>query len=70
MLEKIFYLCDGEKEDCEKTHCYKAVDDGFCRHTTDVSHALNFVKEEHGGHISYQEKVAAAKKVPRRESRV
>ena len=33
------YLCDGEVPSCSKTACYKR---GLeCRHTTDVTHALN-----------------------------
>lgn len=46
------YLCDGEVLDCPKTSCYK--NNGDCRHTTDVSHALNhdcercFVSDDFG----------------------
>ena len=39
-MEKVFYLCDGEKENCKKNTCYK--NEGVCRHTTDISHAMNF----------------------------
>lgn len=39
-MEKIFYLCDGERENCKKRNCYK--NGGDCRHTTDISHAMNF----------------------------
>lgn len=35
----ILYLCDGAVEACPKTSCYKRGRE--CRHTTDVTHALN-----------------------------
>lgn len=37
---KVLYLCDKQKEDCEKTNCSEE----FCHHTADVSHAINFEK--------------------------
>ncbi len=37
---KVLYLCDKQKEDCEKTNCSEE----FCHHTSDVSHAINFEK--------------------------
>ena len=39
-IDKIFFLCDGEREKCKKRGCYK--NGGNCRHTTDISHAMNF----------------------------
>lgn len=39
-MEKIFYLCDGERENCKKRNCYK--NGGDCRHTTDISHGIPF----------------------------
>ena len=42
-MEKIFYLCDGERENCKKRNCYK--NGGDCRHTTDISHAMNFERQ-------------------------
>jgi hypothetical protein len=46
---RIFYLCDGEKEDCKKKSCYKNMcykyaDDPklVCRRTADIRHAKNF----------------------------
>lgn len=45
MAEKVFYLCDGEVPECRKGHCYKQTDDNPCRHTSDVSHAINFQKK-------------------------
>ena len=46
---RIFYLCDGEKEDCKKKSCYKNIcykyaDDPklVCRRTADIRHAKNF----------------------------
>lgn len=44
-IKQIWYLCDGEKTDCKKTHCFKNEEDG-CRHTSDVKHAINFTKKE------------------------
>lgn len=35
----ILYLCDGDVPACGKNECYKR--GGECRHTTDVTHALN-----------------------------
>lgn len=44
-MRKIFFLCDGEKEDCHKTHCYKQKEEKDpCRHTTDINHAMNYEK--------------------------
>lgn len=37
---KVLYLCDKQKDDCEKTNCSEE----FCHHTADVSHAINFKK--------------------------
>lgn len=37
--KRIFYLCDGKVESCNKTLCYKF--DGPCKHTENVSHAIN-----------------------------
>ena len=50
---KVFFLCDGEKEDCKKTCCYKNTDDTPCKRTSDINHAKNFEKMRHGG---YREK--------------
>ena len=58
MEKRIWYLCDGEKPDCPKTHCYKNTDVEPCRHTRDIDHAANFTKEETGGRISYREVAA------------
>ncbi len=44
--EKIMYLCDGEKQDCRKTLCYKK--GGECHYTSDVEHARSFKKEKNG----------------------
>lgn len=43
MKQVIFYLCDGEKEDCKKRSCYK--NGGECEHTKDIKHARNFEKK-------------------------
>lgn len=40
---RVFYLCNGEKEDCGKNTCYK--NGGDCRHTRDVRYAKNFYDE-------------------------
>lgn len=46
MKEKtIWYLCDGEKEECKKRHCYKKTKENPCRHTKDINHAVNFKKK-------------------------
>ncbi len=44
-MDKILFLCDGEKADCKKKHCYKETDPedpDCCRHTADVAHAIHF----------------------------
>lgn len=41
----VLYLCDGEKAECKKKHCYKETDTedpDCCRHTSDVTHAIHF----------------------------
>ncbi len=43
-MERVLYLCDGEKPECKKSMCYKN-GRGECRHTTDVKHAINFKKD-------------------------
>lgn len=49
MREKtIWYLCDGEKEDCKKRRCYKNTKENPCRHTKDINHAVNFRKKIYG----------------------
>lgn len=37
----IFYLCDGNVENCNKCSCYK--NGGECRYTSDISHAINSI---------------------------
>lgn len=47
----ILYLCNGEKADCKKTHCYKKVKDKYCcRHTKDVRYAINFKRSKAGSY--------------------
>ena len=50
----IWYLCDGEKKDCKKTRCYKNTKENPCRHTKDISHAVNF-RKIHGNREVYRE---------------
>lgn len=47
MEDTALFLCNGKKEDCKKTRCYKNTDDDPCRYTSDVRYAVNF-KEYHG----------------------
>lgn len=37
---EVLYMCDGMVPGCRKSNCYK--NDGLCRHTKDISHAVNF----------------------------
>lgn len=53
-MEKIFYLCDGERENCKKTSCYKS--GGGCKHTSNVEHALNFKRVGKSENGSFYEK--------------
>lgn len=39
---EVFYLCNGEDENCKKNNCYKK--GGMCKHTTDIRFAKNFYK--------------------------
>lgn len=41
---RVFYLCDGERENCKKNMCYK--NGGDCKHTKDVKHAKNFSRKD------------------------
>lgn len=44
-MDKILFLCDGEKTDCKRSYCYKKNDTkdfDCCRHTSDVTHAIHF----------------------------
>ena len=44
--QKIHYLCNGEKKDCNKRICHKTIGDCelACKHTKDVRYAKNFSK--------------------------
>lgn len=53
-MGKVFYLCDGEKEDCKKMTCYKS--GGDCRHTSDINHASNFERKGRYKNGSFYEK--------------
>ena len=53
-MEGIFYLCNGEREKCKKRNCYK--NGGNCRHTTDISHAMNFERRGKYKNGSFYEK--------------
>lgn len=56
MKEKIiWYLCDGEKEDCKKRRCYKNTKENPCRHTKDINHAVNFKKKKYMAHVKFTE---------------
>mgnify|MGYP001050599613 CR=1 FL=1 len=44
-MPETLYLCDGAVESCTKTGCYKRGHE--CRHTTDVTHALNSEDKRH-----------------------
>ena len=56
---KVFYLCDGEKENCKKNTCYK--NGRGCKYTSDVKHALNFKKAGESENSSFYEKEDVAK---------
>lgn len=38
--EKVFFLCDGNREGCTKESCFKF--GGECRHTSDIRSAITF----------------------------
>ena len=45
--KKIFFLCDGKVPECKKKRCYKNETETreVCKHTSDITHALNFRRE-------------------------
>lgn len=64
MEDKVFYLCDGNVPDCSKTNCYKQIDGSLftCRHTSDVSHAINFKKTRDGRYMEKKKRRLGGKK--------
>lgn len=62
-MEKVFYLCDGKKEDCKKNTCYK--NGGGCKHTSNVKHALNFKRAGENGSFYEKEGVSRNETPPR-----
>lgn len=52
-IEKVFYICDGERPECKKQECYRTHPDwhykNCCYHTTDITHAMNFDLNERTG---------------------
>lgn len=65
MKEKILYLCDGEVPGCKKTICYKEeCEFPYCRHTSDINHAINFRKpRREGGNYMEKERPATQENV-------
>ena len=59
----IMYLCDGEREGCKKTTCYKTVGnvEDACKHTTDVNHAKNFHQRCKKSAVLWEEETAPGK---------
>lgn len=53
--DKVLFLCNGEKEGCNKRYCYKNTSDNPCRHTSDIESALNFSVKKCGGKDVYPE---------------
>lgn len=53
-MSGVFYLCDGERENCKKRTCYK--NGGNCRHTTNINHAMNFERRAESENASFFEK--------------
>lgn len=53
-MRKIFYLCDGTKEECNKRNCYTK--GGMCKHTADINHAMNFERRGKYKNGSFYEK--------------
>lgn len=53
-VDRIFYLCDGGRENCKKRNCYK--NGGDCKHTTDINHAMNFERQGKYKNGSFYEK--------------
>ena len=56
MEASVVFVCDGKKEDCGKTGCFK--NGGECHHTSDINHAANFIpiKNKMGGTVRFYEK--------------
>lgn len=56
-MNRTFYLCNGQKEDCEKRKCY--INGGDCKHTTDAKFAKNFEKRNNSEKAAYWENETA-----------
>ncbi len=57
-MEKIFYICDGKVPECKKKLCFTKGKGHPCRHTTDISHAVNF---RQSGRNYYEKKKLAVR---------
>lgn len=55
-MNRVFYLCNGQKETCQKKDCYTK--GGRCKHTTDVKYAKNFSKKNKSKASAYWENEA------------
>lgn len=55
-MGKVWYLCDGEREKCNKNLCFLNAKENPCRHTSDIKHAVNFEEEKVGEEVNYREK--------------
>lgn len=55
MRGSIMFLCNGEKEGCRKTNCYKNTDKCPCKHTSDIKYAMNFRPMESRDRTIYEE---------------
>ena len=57
--QKVFYLCDGEVEECKKHSCYK--NNGRCNYTSDIMHARNFHKIDAPYSVFYENEAVSGR---------
>lgn len=64
--KKIWYLCDGRDDKCEKSCCYMGFKEDYdymrCRYTQDIKHAVNF-QERKGRFTELKDRTANTKQI-------
>ncbi len=66
--QKVFYLCDGEVENCKKTMCYK--NGGVCNHTSNIRHARNFNKKDLPYPVFYENEAVSGNQIQKKYKKI